>query len=66
MILLNRLRNIWAWSAYHPSGNQPKDIGFTWTEWKKPVNIPLPAQMGQIIKLHPKNEDQIEEVLKHE
>lgn len=31
----NRIRNIIAWSAYHPS-SPPEEIGFTWTGWKKP------------------------------
>lgn len=60
MILLKRLRNIWAWSAYHPSGNLPENVGFTWTDWKKSVNTPEPGKMAVIIK---RNKDSVKEIL---
>lgn len=37
--LSNRFKNLWAWSAYHPSDNQPENVGFTFTGFKKKFNV---------------------------
>lgn len=38
MIWWNRIKNIWAWSAYNPTTNPPDELGFSWTSIKKAVN----------------------------
>lgn len=53
MILWNRIKNVWAWSAYHPNGNSPEEVGFTWTGWKKPqkAEFIMPNRVEEIARL---------------
>lgn len=45
-MILQRLKNLWAWSAYTPS-NPPQEMGFTWTGYKEPVSQTAPMEPVQ-------------------
>lgn len=49
MIWLTRLKNIWAWSAYHPS-SPPEEMGFSWAGFKKPEYPKNVLVEGKVIK----------------
>ena len=57
-IFFKRIKNLWAWSGYHPTKDLDKipenvNVGFSWTGTKK----------AQIIK---RKKDNIDEIIKHE